>query len=272
MLERDVDEPRCLGREPQLLQRAAAAEATRGAEREMSFLVVHRVVSVGMRVVVLRQKHRGAEKNRMAPPLRENLALNLDAFDERGVRGNLEGRNHLVGDQLDWGRRRRIDPYLRRLAEQVPRRPLPVLPFPLIHVHPDRVAVRARKARVDVHERLHPVVAGRDVAQARERMPAVIAADDRRDARSELLDVFREEWRARRPRLVDRRPLIVAADRHVHHARDGIRVRAGAEADVELRPGGVVRANVRRRGDGARHQPGPHDWSCSGNSHDPGVS
>ena len=65
------------------------------AEREMSFLVVHRVVSVRMRVVVLRQQHRGAEKDRMAPPLRQNLALDLDALDERGVGGNLRSAESL---------------------------------------------------------------------------------------------------------------------------------------------------------------------------------
>ena len=167
-------------------------------EREMPLDVVDRIVGVRMRVVVLRQQHRGAEKDRMPPPFRQDLALDLDALDERGVGRQPEpAESTLSATSLIGAGRRRIDRDLRRLAVEIAGRALPVLSFPLIHVHPHRVAVRARKARVDVHERLHPVLAGRNVAQARERMAAIGGADHR--PRRQAAAARRTSRRAERP-------------------------------------------------------------------------
>ena len=235
VLQRHVDETRRVLGEPQLVELGAAAEAPRRTEREVPLDVVHRVVDLRVRVVVLRQQDRRAEKDRLPPPLREDLALDLDPLDHRGVRGGGDRRNDLVSHEPDRRRRCRVDPHLHRIAVEVSRRSLPVLAFPLVHVQPHRVAVRAREARVDVHERLHPVLAGRNVAQARDRMPAIVRADRDRGPGRELVDVFREERHPFRIGLLDGRPLGVLADREVHHAGD--RLRAGPWRERDLHPG-----------------------------------
>ena len=69
-----------------LVEGAAAAEAARRAQREVPLLVVDRVTDVGMLIVVLRQQHRRAEEDRMAPPFRQDLALHLDPLDHARYR------------------------------------------------------------------------------------------------------------------------------------------------------------------------------------------
>ena len=68
-----------------------------------------------------------------------------------------------------------MDP--NRRALDVAGRSLPVLPFPLIHVHPHGVAVGAHELRVDVDERLRPVVARRQIAKALDRIAGRRAVD-----------------------------------------------------------------------------------------------
>ena len=86
MLQRDVDEPRRVVGQPQLVEFAAAPESAGRAEREMPLDVVDRIVHVGMLVVVLRQQDRRAEEDRLPPPLRQDLALDLDPLDQRRCR------------------------------------------------------------------------------------------------------------------------------------------------------------------------------------------
>ena len=59
----------------------------------------------------------------------------------------------------------RIQRDFHRVTEEVAGRAFPVLAFPLIHVQPEGLAIGARERRVDVDERLHPVVAGGNVLE-----------------------------------------------------------------------------------------------------------
>ena len=65
-------------------------------------------------------------------------------------------------------------------------------------------------------------------------MAAIGGADHGRDARRQLLDVVREERDAGRAGLLDRRALVVAADREVDHAGDGLAARADAETRFRI--------------------------------------
>ena len=179
-------------RHPQLVEFAAAPEAPRGVEREVPLDVVDRVLDVGMLVVILRQEDRGAEIDRLPPPLGQDLALDLDPLHHVGVGRRRDRRDDLVGDQRDRRRRRRVDAHPDRIAEEISGRTFPVLAFPLVHVHPHRVPVGAREARVDVDERLHPVLAGGDVGKAADGMAAILGAERHRCAGLQLIDVLRK--------------------------------------------------------------------------------
>src|SRR5262249_18660793 len=81
-------------------------------------------------------------------------------------------------------------------AVEVARRGLPPLPFPLVVVHPDHVAVGAGESRIDVDERLHDVVAGRNVAQAVDRKASIGVVDHSCRAWREFLHIAPEKRNA----------------------------------------------------------------------------
>ena len=91
-------------------------------------------------------------------------------------------------------------------------------------------------------------------------MAAVVAGDRCRRARREPFDVAREQRHAGRRRLFDRRPLVVAADRDVHHAGHRLRSRSlFREDDLDARAVGTRRLCATRRciGGGARQWRAP---------------
>src|SRR4029079_18360961 len=101
-----------------------------------------------------------------------------------------------------------IKGYGQGFAVDVPRRTLPVLPLPLVHVQPDDLPVGARELRVDVDERLHPVLACRQIRQSRERMTPFATSDRPRRPRLDGVDELREERSPGRTGLLDRRLLV----------------------------------------------------------------
>src|SRR5262245_47738546 len=205
----------------------------------MALRVDHRVSHLRMRRVVFRQGDRRAEIDRLAPPLAQNLALNLDALYRVRVRRHLHRRNDLVGHQAN--RRGRIvgggiEMQLHGSAVEVAWRPPPVLTLPLIHVQPHGVAIGALELRVDVDERLHPIIARGNLAQARDGVAEIVGADRRRRVRREHVDVLAEERRARRIGLLDRRPIVHTADRNVDASCHRRAAGRGREADLDARP------------------------------------
>ncbi len=141
-----------------------------------------------------------------------------------------------------------IQVHALRRAHQVARRRREVLPLPLVHVRPDHVPVGAVELRVHVHHRLHPVIAGRDVAQRHERVAERAAVDHRRLPRSERAHVGAEEGRALGERAGAHARLghRVARHDHEHASGDRLGVRGGGKGYLEpLRGGGR-----RRRGSG----------------------
>ena len=121
------------------------------------------------------------------------------------------------------------------VADQVARRAREVLALPLIHVGPDRVPIAAGKLRVDIGQRLHVVVAGRDVAQRMWGIAQCRIVDFSRFPCGERTDVDTEERRwctargpARgRPRLRTR----VATDEDEHAPRQWFRAHRAGHRD-----------------------------------------
>ncbi len=122
-----------------------------------------------------------------------------------------------------------------RLAVQIAGRSVPLLPFPLVHVGLDRVAVGASERRVDIDHRLHPVVAGGDLRDRRERSAARGGVDDRGRARRQAVDVDAEH-RLRREAAAHLEPrLAVVLPRHdqQHAPVERRRTDVGEIDDVE---------------------------------------
>ena len=261
MLQRHVDEARrrrCL---PVAIERPSATEAARRCRREVALLVVDRIALCRVAVVARRKQNRRAELDRVAPPLAEDLTLDADSLDEFGIRRRLPRRDDFVGDEADRLAARGGEGYFDRRAIQIPGRLLPVLSFPLIHVQPDRLAVGARETRVDVDERLHPVVAGRKVAQARHRIAAIRRTDRRVRSSGECFDIPGKQRHAGRPRLLDGCAAVIAGNRDVDHAGDRLIACGSREADFDARSGrGALSrsgATSRQRHDRCRKQRAP---------------
>jgi hypothetical protein len=88
----------------------------------------------------------------------------------RGVSFGLDRRDDFGALERDRAALLRIDGDLERLGEQISGRALPVLSFPAIRVHPDRLPVGAVVARVDAEEPLCEILAGRNVGERLDRV------------------------------------------------------------------------------------------------------
>ncbi len=232
MLERDDQHPRKTVAEPCLckiiLLLRSIIEPIRRAEREVALDVVHGIAG-GLAIVVARQQHRGAEVDRAAPELRQHRALELEALDVGRVGRNLNRWDHLIRHQLDRRGLRGIDVELLRRAVQIAGRAHPLLAFPLIVVHPQDVSVGAAEFAVDVHHRLHVVVAGGNVRERIDRRAEIGGVDDGDLPGLQLLDVAAEERAAGAAGLQARLAIAIARDHDEHSPGDRVGVRGGGE-------------------------------------------
>ena len=103
-----------------------------------------------MRVVAFGQEDGRAKVHRAAPKGREQLALNLDVLQPLGVRRNFDGRDQFRKAQLDVVARGGIEVHHLVLAIQISRRPVELLPLPLVVVGPNEMTVRAMKICIDI--------------------------------------------------------------------------------------------------------------------------
>ena len=101
-------------------------------------------------------------------------------------------------------------------------------------MHPQHVAVGALELGVDVHERLHPVVARRKVRHVGDRRAEIVAVDRRRRAGRKLLDVAPEERRADAADLQPRLARAVVREDHVDATGQLLAAHRRRHADLEL--------------------------------------
>jgi hypothetical protein len=80
-----------------------------------------------------------------------------------------------------------------RLAEEVSWRSIEPLPFPMIHMHPDGVAIFTMNLSVDVNQSLDVVVTRGNVLQRLERVSQSAGANFGLLSGREMLEVFTEE-------------------------------------------------------------------------------
>ncbi len=98
-----------------------------------------------------------------------------------------------------------------------------MLPFPLIHMGPNGMAIGARKPRVNVDQRLRVVISRRHIFEAIHRVSDRAAIDHRGAAGLELIDVHGEERRLPTPRsgLLQRRRSILFGEHYEYAAGYG---------------------------------------------------
>ncbi len=137
--------------------------------RKMAVMNQERIVRRRMRVPSEREQHDRAERHRASPEFRETLVGHRKVLHLRSVLRLRDRRNLFVHRNPDVASARRIDVHLRRLAVEVSRFPLPVLPFALVHRHLHRMTIAAGEGFVTIDERLHEVVAGGNVLDASRR-------------------------------------------------------------------------------------------------------
>jgi hypothetical protein len=116
-------------------------------------------------------------------------------------------RNHLSHCDRD-RRTTRLDRNLPRLAVQIPRRDIPVLPLTLIHVQLDDRSIRTMKGLIQIQHRLHRVLARRHILQIVNRIPNSLLIHHGRSTRCKTIDGHtKHQLRARR--IVDLHPRLI---------------------------------------------------------------
>ena len=96
----------------------------------------------------------------MAPERRQHITLDFDSFNPFGIFRDLNRRNNLGGLHLYRLLLFRIKGNLLYLAEEITGRPAPILSFPLIHVHPEDMAIGPIKPGIFIKYSLNIVLAG----------------------------------------------------------------------------------------------------------------
>ena len=231
--------------EPRLARGRLGREAEGGLEPEVVGLEDHGVPPPGVVVVAAGQQDDGAQVHGVSPPFAEDTAPDLHALDPLGVRRNLD-RGKDVGElQADRRLRSRVYAHAPRNADEVARRERPALALPLVLRGPDDAAVLPAELRVDVEQRLHPVVARRQLAQARVGIAVGAGVDEHRPARLDGLDVGREEGHP--PVALPRRVVGGDAGLGLRGRGQGQEEAAGQRAVVEAGRVADLDAEERRR-------------------------
>src|SRR5262245_14351345 len=245
MLERDDDHSGEVITFPCDADFVVLVEAERDAEPEVTLPVQNRIPNRGGRVVA-RKQNRGAKVDGPTPELRQDRALDLEPLDEVGVGRDLNRRNLVRGDELD-RLGRAVDVNTLRLAVEIAGRDVPVLPFPLVVVHPDGVAVGTRELGIDVDEALHVVVAGRQVLEARHGRAQVAGVDDACLTGRQLLHIATEERRAGPANLQPRLAIVGPRNHDVNAAGDRLGANARRKRYLYTKPTAGSRTSGLRR-------------------------
>ena len=173
----------------------------------------------------------------MAPPVGEQLALDLDVLHPAGVGWQLDRRQRAHERQAHRVARLRVEVHPLHVAHQVARRLVELLAFPLVVVQPEGVAVGAVELGVHAQQRLHVIVARGDGLEARDGIAEGRPVDRGHRIGGERAHVHPEEGRAV-AFVVHLEPgLLVVAAAHEHVHAPGDRGVADGRAHRDLEPG-----------------------------------
>ena len=216
--------------------------------REVAVVDDERVPCVGVRVEAFRQEDVRAEVHVSSPELRQPLAPDAHVLHVLGIRRCGQRRNDRVQLEANRIALRAVPPYFLRRAVDVAGRAVPLLALTAIHRQLDGVARGQAERLVLVQQRLHGVLARRQIAERCERVA--------RDARVEAplvpglqsLDVDAEGLRrrqARRAQLEARLARAVLRQQQQEPSVERFLRRVRAEADDE--PARGLRRGPNRR-------------------------
>ncbi len=228
-----------LARGPAIVIVGRVLETEGRAQRKMVLDVHHRIALGGVLVIALGQQDGRADVHWLSPKLAHQLARKLHPLDVLRVGGDLDWRDHLAGLELDVIAGGRIQMHLLHLAVQISRRFVELLAFPTVHVRPDRVPVGAMKFRVDINQRLHVVIARRQLLHALEGIAEGLGVDHRRLPGLKLADVGAVDRRLLVPPacLQTRLGMVAAAKDDKHAPGDRLGMRRGGKRDFKARTG-----------------------------------
>ena len=138
--------------------------------REVAVIDDERIACVGMSIESLREQDMRAQVHVAAPELREPLATQPHMFDVLRIRRIGDRRDDRVELDPDWTAAPAVPANLPRRAVEVARRELPLLALAAVHRQLDHVAGGEAERLVLVQQRLHRVLARRQVGQRFERV------------------------------------------------------------------------------------------------------
>jgi len=168
MLDRHDNEARKILRGP--LARLVLSETERCAKREVSLVVEGGITNVRMLVIPLGEQYGRADEYGMPPELGEQAALHFDSLDPLCLFRIRNRRDNLGHFQLEGLPTCRIQRDLLNAAMDIAGRAPPVLSFPLVHVHPDGMAVGTLEFGVSIQKGLNKVLARGQVFQLVDRV------------------------------------------------------------------------------------------------------
>ena len=147
---------------------------------------------VGMFVETFGQQYVRAQIHRPPPELCEQRALNLHVANVLGVFRRFDWRNLLIHHYRDGLLRAPAQRDLQRLAVQICRRSVPVLPLALIHVQLHGMTVAAVKGFVAIEDRLREIFTRGNIAEIANGVAECGIVHRHRFARSQRIDVQTE--------------------------------------------------------------------------------
>src|SRR6185437_907844 len=119
------------------------------AQIEVSLLIKHGIVRIGMGLIAFRQQHRGTQINRLSPELAQQLALYLDALYILGIARRQWRGNFVIKVESDFITGDGVKMEMADLSKEISRRRVEMLAFPLVHVRPDGMSVRPLETRIN---------------------------------------------------------------------------------------------------------------------------
>ena len=149
----------------------------------------------------------------------------------------------------------RVEVHLLHVAVQIARRLIELLALPLVHVGPDNVAIGTVKFGIDIHQRLHIVVARGYLLQAAQGITQRAAADDSGlPAASPATSAPKNGFPVPMSRCFAQIGVVVTADDHVHPAGNGLRMDIGRNRNLKAAANLALTERVSRRTANARRR------------------
>ena len=139
----------------------------------------------------------------------------------------------------------RIDGDFFYITVQVARGYVPLLPFPLIVMHPQGVAIRSAEFSVYIHESLDVVFSRWNLPDAFQGVSEIVFIDDGPFGRPKRINILAPERHTQVSGLKPGFPVVVSRDDGVNASGDGLGMYPGRERDFERESAFILRGSGR---------------------------